>query len=101
MYRWLLSSSLLSSLELSDTQVYEPSIRTLFGSAPHSCEAIVLKPRTVPLGTALNGKILGVTRRGPCENGVLGPARPRTELTPQKLRGTDYPDIRARNVMNC
>jgi hypothetical protein len=31
------SSSLPSSLELSDTKVYEPSIRDLFGTAAYFC----------------------------------------------------------------
>jgi len=31
------SSLLLSSLELSDTQVYEPYIRALLGTASHFC----------------------------------------------------------------
>ena len=34
------SSSLLSSLELSDTQVYEPYIRARLGTAAHFCEAV-------------------------------------------------------------
>ena len=34
------SSLLLSSLELSDTQVYEPSIRALLGTASHFCEVV-------------------------------------------------------------
>ena len=33
----LLVSLLLSSLELSDTTTYEPSIRALLGTAPHFC----------------------------------------------------------------
>ena len=37
------SSLLLSSLELSDTHVYEPYIRALFGTASHICEVFVLK----------------------------------------------------------
>ena len=36
-------SLLLSSLELSDTQVYEPLIRALLGTASHVCEVVVLK----------------------------------------------------------
>ena len=40
------SSLLLSSLELSDTQVYEPSIRALLGTASHLCEVVVPKLRT-------------------------------------------------------
>ena len=45
----LLSSSVLfSSLELSDTQVYEPQIRALLRTASHFCEVVVLKLRTVP-----------------------------------------------------
>ena len=34
---------LLSRLELSDTHVYEPSIRALHGIASHFCEVVVLK----------------------------------------------------------
>jgi len=37
------SSLLLSSLELSDTQVYEPQTRALLGTASHFCEVVVLK----------------------------------------------------------
>ena len=33
---------LLSSLELSDTTIYEPQIRALLGTASHFCEAILL-----------------------------------------------------------
>ena len=36
------SSLLLSSLELSDTKVFEPSIRALLGTAAHFCEVVVL-----------------------------------------------------------
>ena len=42
----LFSSLLLSSLELSDTKVYEPQIRARLGTAAHSCEEGVLKLRT-------------------------------------------------------
>ena len=46
----LLSSSLLlSSLELSDGQVYEPYIRALLGSASYVREVIVLESRTLAL----------------------------------------------------
>ena len=41
----LLSSVLLSSLELRDTKVYEPQIRALLGTASHFCEVVVLKLR--------------------------------------------------------
>ena len=37
---------LLSSLEMSDTHVYEPLIRTLLGTASHFCEEVVLELRT-------------------------------------------------------
>ena len=40
------SSLLLSSLELSDIQVYEPWIRARLGTASHFCEAVVLRFRT-------------------------------------------------------
>ena len=43
------SSLLLSSLELSDTKVYEPYTRTRLGTASHFCEVVVLKLRTVPI----------------------------------------------------
>ena len=36
------SSLLLSSLELSDTQVYEPQLRALLGTAAHFCEVVGL-----------------------------------------------------------
>ena len=41
------SSLLLSSLESSDAQVYEPYTRALLGIASHCCEVDVLKLRTV------------------------------------------------------
>jgi len=47
---WTSSSSyylLLSSLELRDTQVYQPYIRALLGTASHFCEVVFLKLRTV------------------------------------------------------
>ena len=34
------------SLKLSDTRVYEPSIRARLGTAAHLCEVVVLKLRT-------------------------------------------------------
>ena len=40
------SLSLLSSLELSDTKIYEPSIRALLETAAHLCEVAVLELRT-------------------------------------------------------
>jgi len=46
------SSLFLSSLELSDAKVYEPQIRARLGTASHFCELVVLKLRTVPIGTA-------------------------------------------------
>jgi len=58
------SSVLLSSLQLSDTQVYEPQIQALLGTASHFCEVFVLKLRTVPIGTAPSLRILRVIRRG-------------------------------------
>ena len=42
----LLSSLLLSSLELSDTRVYEPYTRALLGTASRLCEVGVLESRT-------------------------------------------------------
>ena len=48
------STLLLSSLELSATEVYEPSIKARLGTAAHFCEVGVLKLRTVPIGTALS-----------------------------------------------
>ena len=41
----LLSSFLLSSLELSDTKDYEPLIRALIGTASYFCEVVVLESR--------------------------------------------------------
>ena len=40
------SSLLLSSLQLSNEKVYEPSIRARLGNAAHFCEVVVLKLRT-------------------------------------------------------
>jgi len=37
------SSLLLSSLELSDTTVYEPQLRARLGTTAHFCEVAVLK----------------------------------------------------------
>ena len=37
------SASLLSSLEVSDTKVYDPLIRALLRTASHICEVVVLK----------------------------------------------------------
>ena len=48
------SSSLsLSSLEMSDAKVYEPSIRALLGTASHFCEVVVLNERGVHLNLGL------------------------------------------------
>ena len=44
----LSSSLLLSSLELSDTKVYEPYIRARLGTASHFCKVVVPKLKTVP-----------------------------------------------------
>ena len=40
-------------LELSDTNVYEPWIRALLGTASHYCGAVVLESGTVTFGTAM------------------------------------------------
>jgi len=40
---FLFSSLLLSSLEMSDTKVYEPQIRARLGTAAHFCKVFVLK----------------------------------------------------------
>ena len=53
--------SLLFLFLSRDTQHFEPQIRALLGSAPHFCGVVVLELRTVPIGTALN---LRVIRRG-------------------------------------
>ena len=45
-FDFFLPSLLLSRLELSDTQVYEPEIRALPGTASHFCEVVVLNLRT-------------------------------------------------------
>ena len=42
----LLLALLLSSLELSDTKVYEPQIRARLGIAAHFCEVVVSSPKT-------------------------------------------------------
>ena len=59
------------TLQLGDTQVYEPEIRALLGTASHFCEASALELRTVPNGTTLGLRILraictvGLDRRDP------------------------------------
>ena len=52
--RYLLSSSFLSSIELSATKINEPYIRVHLGTALHFCQVAVLRLRTVPIGTALS-----------------------------------------------
>jgi len=44
------ASLILSSLELSDTKVYEPYVRALLRTASHSCEVVVLESRTASVG---------------------------------------------------
>ena len=46
--------SLLSSIELSDITISEPSMRALLGTAPHFCRVVVLNLKTILLGTALH-----------------------------------------------
>ena len=41
-------SLLISSLELSDTKVYQPEIRALLETNSHFCEVIVFELRTLP-----------------------------------------------------
>ena len=48
------SSSLLPSLELIDTKVYDPRIRALIGIASHCCEVVVLKLQCVPRDVRLS-----------------------------------------------
>ena len=47
----LLLSLLLSSLELSDTNVHEPQMQALLGTASYFCEVVVLRSRTLPSAT--------------------------------------------------
>ena len=49
------SSSLLSSLELRDANVYEPWIRALFGTASQFSEVVVLKTQ-IPSGSRIRAK---------------------------------------------
>ena len=42
------SSLFFSSLELSDTKVFEPQIRALLGTAAHFCKVRVLKLKLEP-----------------------------------------------------
>ena len=75
------SSLLLSSIELSDTQVFEP-IRALLGTALHFCEVVLVGPRTVPNSAALSLRILRVTRCG----GSLGRKQTGTNVQISHLR---------------
>ena len=47
---------------MSDTKVYEPQTRAPLGIASYFCGVVVLKLRTVPIGTALSSRILRVIR---------------------------------------
>ena len=58
------SSVFISSLELSDTKVYETSARAVLGTTTHFCRVVVLKLRAVPIGTALSLRVLRLIRRG-------------------------------------
>ena len=56
----MVSSSLLYYSRASRgviQEVYEPQIRVLLGTASYFCEVVVLKSRTVPIGTALSLRI--------------------------------------------
>ena len=66
-----LPALLLSSLDLSDTHVYEPYMRALLGTASHFCEVVVLKSTGSPRRAVL--------RRGSEGQGDRG-ARPRLRL---------------------
>jgi hypothetical protein len=62
-----------SSLELSDTKVYEPSIRALLRTTSHFCEVLVLELRTVKLiNFTLNVKLINLTRTGAVFLGASG-----------------------------
>ena len=78
------SSLLLSSLELRDTTIYKPETRAFLETAPYFCLAVVLKSRTVPLGTALILRILRASRGnrlGGVEEGARrGPGKPSSSL---------------------
>ena len=52
------SSLVLSSLELSDTTVYEPTLRELLGAISDFCVVVVPKPRTVPNCTGLYSTLI-------------------------------------------
>ena len=60
------SSLLLSSLELSDTTIYEPYMRALLGTASHFCEVVVLKLRTAPGHTWHRLLLAVLARASPC-----------------------------------
>jgi hypothetical protein len=60
----LLTSSLLSSLVLSDTKVYEPYIRALLGTASHLCEAVVLSCSEISCSEIDRGQERGGVRAG-------------------------------------
>ena len=54
--RYSSSSLLLSSLELSDTKVYEPSIRARLGTAAHFCGVVVLADTLAPRRISFRNK---------------------------------------------
>ena len=45
---------------MSDTKVYAPEIRALLGTSSQFCEVVVLNSRTVPNGTTLSLRMVGV-----------------------------------------
>ena len=58
------SSLLLSRLEFSGMKFYAPYIRARVRTVAYFCEVVVLRLRTVPIGTALTLRIRQVIRRG-------------------------------------
>jgi len=62
------SSLLLSSLELSDTKVYEPQIRARLRTAAHFCEVVVSQHKTRRSGAA-RVHVEGVDRPGEVPRG--------------------------------
>jgi len=83
------SSSLLSSLELSDTKVYAPSKRALLGTASHPppafCHALDLYWRSLESGT----QVKAVGKDGLMGGGWQGIVRVRGGINPPFFQARD------------
>ena len=98
-WRLLFSFVITLGLELSDKKVYEVSIRALLGTASQYCEALVLKSRTLPSGTALGLRILLALKRCTTkypQSSTLNPEPSTRRRLPRRRRRTRHPPRKPR-----